>query len=68
MKLLQDELAEVTKHVKEKDQEYRLNELKIKELRRQLPSKVLKPIDHQKALMMNRDLSGNRMSVPQLPA
>jgi hypothetical protein len=31
--------------VKEKDQEYRLNELKIKELRRQLPARILKPID-----------------------
>ena len=34
IKALQAELAEVTQQVKEKDQEYRLNELKIKELRR----------------------------------
>ena len=45
IKQLQIELSMLTQQVKEKDQEYRLNELKIKELRRQLPSKVLKPID-----------------------
>jgi hypothetical protein len=33
--------------VKEKDQEYRLNELKIKELKRQLPSKALKPMERK---------------------
>ena len=38
-------MSNVTQQVKEKDQEYRLNELKIKELRRQLPAKVLKPLD-----------------------
>lgn len=32
--------------IKEKDQEYRLNELKIRELRRQLPAKVLKPLEN----------------------
>jgi hypothetical protein len=31
--------------IKEKDQEFRLNELKIRELRRQLPARVLKPLD-----------------------
>jgi hypothetical protein len=30
--------------VKEKEQEYRLNELKIKETKRQLPAKALKSI------------------------
>lgn len=45
LKNLQVELQNVTQHVKEKDQEYRLNELKIKELRRQLPQKILKPLD-----------------------
>jgi len=30
--------------VKEKEQEYRLNELKIKETKRQLPAKALKMI------------------------
>ena len=47
IKALQGELAEATQQVKEKDQEYRLNELKIKELRRQIPAKVLKPIDQR---------------------
>ena len=47
VRALQTELANVTQQVKEKDQEYRLNELKIKELRRQLPAKVLKPIDQK---------------------
>lgn len=45
MKALQAELNQLNAQVKERDQEYRLNELKIKELRRQLPAKVLKPID-----------------------
>jgi len=47
IRALQSELAEVSQQVKEKDQEYRLNELKIKELRRQIPAKVLKPIDQR---------------------
>ena len=42
--------------VKEKDQEYRLNELKIKELRRQLPAKVLKPIDEKTAKFKKESL------------
>ena len=45
VKALQAELNQLNAQVKERDQEYRLNELKIKELRRQLPAKVLKPID-----------------------
>lgn len=45
MKSLQSELNGLNQQIKDKDQEYRLNELKIKELRRQLPAKVLKPLD-----------------------
>ena len=50
MKALQSELNQLNTQVKERDQEYRLNELKIKELRRQLPAKVLKPIDSKARL------------------
>ena len=34
--------------LKEKDQEYRLNELRIKELKRQVPHKALKPLTNSK--------------------
>ena len=50
--------------VKERDQEYRLNELKIKELRRQLPAKVLKPIDSKAKL--EKEATPARQS-PSLP-
>ena len=33
--------------IKERDQEFRINELKIKELRRQLPAKALKPLEQK---------------------
>ena len=42
---MQNELNILNLQIKEKDQEYRLNELKIRELRRQLPAKVLKPLE-----------------------
>ena len=45
VKSLQHELNLLNLQIKEKDQEYRLNELKMKELRRQLPARILKPID-----------------------
>jgi chromosome segregation ATPase len=45
IKALQNELNILNLQIKEKDQEYRLNELKIRELRRQLPAKVLKPLE-----------------------
>ena len=45
IKQLQNELSHLTSQIKDKDQEYRSNELKIKELRRQLPQRLLKPID-----------------------
>lgn len=38
-------MGELNVQIKEREQEYRINELKIKELRRQLPAKVLKPLD-----------------------
>ena len=44
---LQGELNGLNLQVKQRDHEYRLNEMKIKELRRQLPSKVLKPLDQK---------------------
>ena len=56
IRALQTELANVNAQVKEKDQEYRLNELKIKELRRQLPAKVLKPIDEKTAKFKKESL------------
>lgn len=37
--------------MKEKDQEVRLNELKIRELKRQLPPKVLKQLEEKERLM-----------------
>jgi len=45
IKQLQHDLTLVNLQIKEKDQEYRLNELKIRELRRQVPARVLKPLD-----------------------
>lgn len=55
VKQLQHELNLLNLQIKEKDQEYRLNELKIKELRRQLPTRVLKPLDakYKQASMTN---------------
>jgi hypothetical protein len=41
----------VNLQIKEKDQEYRLNELKIRELRRQVPARVLKPLDAKTKLL-----------------
>lgn len=36
--------------IKEKDSEYRINEMKIRELRRQVPARVLKPLDQKTKL------------------
>ena len=47
MKALQSDLDGLDQQLKEKDQEYRSNETKIKEMRRQLPAKVLKPLDQR---------------------
>ena len=48
--------------IKEKDQEYRLNELKIRELRRQLPAKVLKPLENNNQVLPARDVNGAKSS------
>ena len=53
--------------VKERDQEYRLNELKIKELRRQLPAKVLKPIDSKAKLEKETPARQSPSLPPQAP-
>jgi len=45
VKTLQSELDDLNGQLKEKELQFRSNEIKIKEMRRQLPAKVLKPLD-----------------------
>jgi len=47
VKALQTELDDLTEQLKEKEQNFRSNEVKIKEMRRQLPKKLLKPLDQK---------------------
>ncbi len=68
IKSLNHELNLLNLQIKEKDQEYRLNELKIKELRRQVPSKVLKPLDAKlaKQRVSNLPPTGKKKKPPEL--
>ena len=58
MKALQSDLDGLDQQLKEKDQEYRSNETKIKEMRRQLPAKVLKPLDQRYHKINNQPAKG----------
>lgn len=44
----------VTLQVKEKDQEFRINELKIRELKRQLPQKIRKMLEEKEKEIMSK--------------
>lgn len=57
------ELKKIEIEGKEKDQEYRLNELKIRELRRQIPHKTVKPIDKQSVRSESRGSNGPKRAV-----
>ena len=61
---LKYELKKIEIESKEKDQEYRLNELKIRELRRQIPHRTVKPVDKQSNRSESRgSLHGQRKVV-----
>ena len=47
VKHLQTDLDGLNDQLKDKEMEFRTNETKIRELRRQLPAKVLKPLDQK---------------------
>ena len=47
VKELQSELDGLNGQLKEKEQQFRTNEIKIRDMRRQLPAKVLKPLDQK---------------------
>ena len=63
VKTLQDDLDGLNQQLKDKEHEHRGNEVKIKELRRQLPAKVLKPLDQKYHKLTNPA----RNSQPHLP-
>lgn len=68
-KSLQTDLDGLNIQLKDKEQHYRSNEHKIKDMRRQLPAKVLKPLDQKFHKMSNQQLrtAAQQILPPQAP-
>ena len=54
VKNLTDQLNALNSTLKQQDHQYRMNEIKIREMRRQLPAKVLKPLDQKFSQLMTK--------------
>ena len=63
VKHLQADLDGLNEQLKEKELEYRSNEIRIKEMRRQLPAKVLKPLD-QRFHKINQKRGDSQQALP----
>jgi hypothetical protein len=60
---LNHELQILGVKLKEKDQEVKLNDLKIKELKKQVPNTRLKPMDAQSSVSRKEIMQRNNLSV-----